>query len=301
MKILLALILALPAIARADDKETDCRQHLTKLAGAVKAYRLIHNDKSPAKLSDLYLDGLVDSVGYFVCPASGTSISSSSEIDAKSSYALGTGNELIRETAARHGDKALAIMNDGSIKPVVAALDKRGPESDAPAPPRSTSAATTSPTGPTTVMRDAGLPPSPPPPVTHPSAPPMSEDPPPPQDESQFHVTKADPGMAVSVGGSFGDFMGVTFAFQADGKLVVSSVKSDSIASDIGLKTGDPVVELNEKPAPKGTGARAVSSSELAKLAGVSAGQSILITVQKSDGEKVSFSFMGGLPPLPGQ
>ncbi len=286
MKILLALILALPAIASADDNEATCRQHLNRLAGAVKAYRLIHNEKSPAKLSDLYLDGLADSLGDFVCPASGVSITAAGDIDAKTDYALGTGDILVREKSARHDGKALAVMADGSIKPVAGTA--------APEPPRSTGAATTIPTpaAPTTVMRDAGLQP----PVAKPTTPAAEAKP-------MFEVTKADPDVEVSFDGaaSFGDFMGVTFAFQADGKLVVGSVKADSIGEDIGFKAGDPVVEINEKPAPKSTGARTVTSEELAKLAGAPAGQSLLITVQKADGEKITFSFMAGLPALPGR
>src|SRR2546423_1448383 len=56
MKIILTLLLiTLPTIARADDSEGACGTHLKHLGGAVKAYQLIHNNKNPAKLSDLYL------------------------------------------------------------------------------------------------------------------------------------------------------------------------------------------------------------------------------------------------------
>jgi hypothetical protein len=38
-------------LARAEDAITEaaCRTHLRNLGGAVKAYRLIHEDKTPAK------------------------------------------------------------------------------------------------------------------------------------------------------------------------------------------------------------------------------------------------------------
>jgi competence protein ComGC len=289
MKKFLALLLILPALVRAEDPDAVCRTHLKHLGGAVKAYQLTHNEKLPAKLSDLYLDGFVDSYADFTCPASGTSITMTTEIDAKSDYELGTGNLLVREKAAHHDGKALAMMNDGSIKGV----------EGAPAPAPSVAAKPVTATAPATVMRDAT--PSTPaapvsvsretaPPIVKPAAPATD-------DEPQFTVTKATPGMSFDGNSSFGDFMGVTFAFQADGKLIIGTVKKDSIGEEIGFKAGDEVIEIDHKPAPKGTEAGTVTSEELGKLVG--AGDSMLITVKKADGKNVSFSFMTRMPALP--
>lgn len=118
MKRFLTLLLIVPAIVCADDPDAVCRTHLKHLGGAVKAYQLTHDDKLPAKLSDLYLDGLVESHTDFVCPSSGTTITTTGEIDAKSDYVLATGNVLVQEKADHH----LAAYANGSIKPTGGAV-----------------------------------------------------------------------------------------------------------------------------------------------------------------------------------
>ncbi len=125
MKAVLASLLLLPLFARAEDAnpEATCRTHLRNLGGAVKAYQLLHDNKTPGKLSDLYLDGLIDSYGDFVCPASGTTITMTSEIDAKSDYTFeslpDTKDLLAREKSPHHAnDTVLAVFADGAIKPV---------------------------------------------------------------------------------------------------------------------------------------------------------------------------------------
>ncbi len=127
--IFLALLIFSVAPARAADatSEDACRAHLKRIGGAIRAYRLIHENKFPAKLADLYLDGLVENLGDFTCPASGTFITSSAELDAKSDYTLesvpGTTNLLAREKNSRHGQNiVLAVFADGSIKPVAVAV-----------------------------------------------------------------------------------------------------------------------------------------------------------------------------------
>ncbi len=295
MKTRIALLLLLAGVAHAADTnpETACRTHLRNLGGAVKAYALLHDNKSPAKLSVLYLEGLVDSLGDFVCPASGVSITMASEIDAKSNYELGSGDVLIREKAARHDGQALAVFADGSIRAVEGAPPPAvsvSPEPATPAPTASVIRPAT-PAAPTTVMRDAT------PPVAKPATPAGEEKP-------VLEVAKPDPGIQLDLetGFDFSEMLGVTFAFQADGKLVIGSVNADSIGADMGFKAGDTVVEINEKPAPKGKGdARTVTGEELARLAGVSPGQSLLVTIEKADKEKVTFSLMTGLPNLRGQ
>ncbi len=119
MKTPALLLLSFVLVARAaDDPEAVCRTHLRHLAGAVKAYKLVHDDKSPAKLSELYTEGLADSLSDFTCPGSGITITVAAEIDAKTDYVLGTGEILVREKAVHHGAQALGIFADATIKGV---------------------------------------------------------------------------------------------------------------------------------------------------------------------------------------
>jgi competence protein ComGC len=121
MKIGIALLLLVVTVARAaDDAEKGCRARLKNLGGATKAYQIIH-DKRPAKISDLYSDGLVNSLDDFICPASGTTIKVASEIDSKSDYTLeplpDAKDMVVREKTSRHGaNTVLAIFADNSIK-----------------------------------------------------------------------------------------------------------------------------------------------------------------------------------------
>src|SRR5262245_38335880 len=125
MRRLLILLFALPLFARAEDTGPDavCRAHLKRLGAAVRAYRLIHEDKNPGKLSDLYLEGLVESFGDFACPASGVTIAAASEIDAKTDYTLepvpDVKDVIVHEKTARHDSGSiLAVFADGTIKPI---------------------------------------------------------------------------------------------------------------------------------------------------------------------------------------
>jgi hypothetical protein len=157
----LSLVLVATLARAADDPEAGCRSRLRNLGGAISAYRLIHENKPPAKLSDLYLDGLVTSLDDFVCPASGSSIKTDSEIDAKSDYTLepvaGAKDMFVREKMARHGAAALAIFADGSIKPV-GTTSGAAPSSSQPAVAQATaspSAASPSPSPPAVVQATA--------------------------------------------------------------------------------------------------------------------------------------------------
>lgn len=136
----LSLVLVATLARAADDPEAGCRSRLRNLGGAISAYRLIHENKPPAKLSDLYLDGLVTSLEDFICPASGSSIKTDSEIDAKSDYTLepaaGAKDMFVREKTARHGGAPLAIFADGSIK----AVGPAGATAPSPSPPAVTQA-----------------------------------------------------------------------------------------------------------------------------------------------------------------
>jgi C-terminal processing protease CtpA/Prc len=115
--------------------------------------------------------------------------------------------------------------------------------------------------------------------------------PPTDEDEPVFKVTKADPGISFKGDTPFdeNDLLGVTFAFQASGALVLGSVKADSIGEELGFKAGDPVVEINHQQPPQRKEARQVNAKEIGQLAGIPAGKVVLFTVQKSDGKKVSF------------
>ncbi len=162
MKIRIALLLLSAVVVRgAEDSENVCRTHLRHLGGALKAYKLLHEDKAPTKLSELYLEGLTDSLGDFNCPASGTTIATAAEIDAKSDYEPGSGDILVREKLAHHGDKPLAILADGSIKPI----DSTKTAETAPAKPAANAAAVPAVTETTPPV------PAPAPPPTPPAAP----------------------------------------------------------------------------------------------------------------------------------
>lgn len=144
----LSLVLMATLARAADDPEAGCRSRLRNLGGAISAYRLIHENKPPAKLSDLYLDGLVTSLEDFICPASGSSIKTDSEIDAKSDYTLepaaGAKDMFVREKTARHGGAPLAIFADGSIKPV-GATSGAAPSASQPAVTQATASPASSP------------------------------------------------------------------------------------------------------------------------------------------------------------
>jgi hypothetical protein len=120
---LLACFIVLAPAAEELPNDAARTTHLKHLAGAIKGYEIIHDGKPPAKLSDLYRDGLADSLGDFVRPGSAALPSSESEIDAKSDYTMESLPELkdvlVREKNPEPGkDKLLAIAKDGAIKEV---------------------------------------------------------------------------------------------------------------------------------------------------------------------------------------
>jgi hypothetical protein len=136
------------------------RDHLKHLGGAIKAYGILHENKPPAKLSDLFHDGLADKLSDFVCPGSGTTISSEAEIDAKSDYTLeplaGAKEMIVREKNPLPGaTTVLAIFTDSSIK----SLPVSGGSTAAATPATSspTPAMQTSPTTLPSPTADSGL------------------------------------------------------------------------------------------------------------------------------------------------
>jgi hypothetical protein len=117
----LLLCLALFALGEEPNSDTIRRGHLKHLGGAVKAYQIIHDGKSPAKLSDLYHEGLAESLSDFARPGSRTLITLDTEIDQKSDYTLesmpDTKNLLVREKSPGDADgKVLGVFADGTIK-----------------------------------------------------------------------------------------------------------------------------------------------------------------------------------------
>lgn len=169
MKILLALLFALPLLSRAEDAETVCRAHLKRIGGAVRAYRLIHENKDPARLSDLYLEGLVESYGDFVCPSSGTAITLTSEIDTKSDYTLEPLQDVkdlvAREKTPRHAGNILAVFADGAMRLIAMPGPQEAVSASKPAPvsPPPATAATQPPIVPqpaTAIAQPPGPPPT---------------------------------------------------------------------------------------------------------------------------------------------
>jgi hypothetical protein len=314
--IVLACSLAEAALCAEISVENTCRENLELLGAAYSRFLYMNEGKPPSRMSDLYTQGLVLDLGAFTCPAASNRIANARQIDELTSYEVTTNLAdklpmlLFKEKHGFHGGQALTFYSDRSFRKIAAtSIATPTPTPVAvptPTPPPRVAETTPTPAAPAFVTRGATPPPPPlgptpvrrdanPAPVAKPAGPPVGDNP-------LVQVTKAAPGLEMAADAAFGDFMGVTFAFQADGKLVLGSVKADSIGADLGFKAGDAVVEINEKPAPKGTGAaRPVPDDELAKLAGSPAGKPVLLTVQKADGEKITFSFMTRRPALPGR
>lgn len=167
------LLVAGAVVAAGPAAEPACRVNLERLGAAVRAYRLIHDGRSPARLSELFLEGLVNDLGQFACPASGRAPPGRPEdIDAGSSYVLaepgpgGGGREcLVKEKASAHAaGRVLAAFADGTVDFVAgegaASVPPAAPPPVTPPPPPV-----------------AGPPVTPPPPATNaPPAVPAPED-----------------------------------------------------------------------------------------------------------------------------
>jgi len=118
---LLLLCLAVLALAEEPNNDAIRRGQLKNLGGAIKAYQILHDGKSPAKLSDLYREGLVERLSGFVRPGSHTLITIDSEIDEKGDYTLESMPDakdlLVREKSPGGADdKMLGVFADGTIK-----------------------------------------------------------------------------------------------------------------------------------------------------------------------------------------
>ncbi|MBI5687298.1 MAG: tetratricopeptide repeat protein [Verrucomicrobia bacterium] len=136
---LVIVLLAVVGHAAAPAPDTVCRANLDQLGAGIRAYRLIHDGRNPAKLSDLYLDGLVNDLSLFACPAAAGGLTNPADVDARSHYTLepiaGAKGTLVREkTPAHENGKVLAAFDDGSVK-LVSLSTSAAPLVTPPRPP----------------------------------------------------------------------------------------------------------------------------------------------------------------------
>ena len=91
------------------------------------------------------------------------------------------------------------------------------------------------------------------------------------------------------------DFLGVSFALQKDGSVIVSDVKANSVGAQMGMTRGDRIDEINDKPVPmRETKSRAITQAELGTLVGAPPDSGLQIIIERaSDKQRVTIS----LPP----
>ena len=110
------LVAAMALGAAAPDPDA---QRLTTIAQALNAYTQVHGGKPPAKLSDLYYEGYIDSIDVFGS-ADGKPVGRA-ELDSRSAYVLesaaGTG-PFVRPRAARADGTTPAAFADGTVRPL---------------------------------------------------------------------------------------------------------------------------------------------------------------------------------------
>jgi C-terminal processing protease CtpA/Prc len=95
------------------------------------------------------------------------------------------------------------------------------------------------------------------------------------------------------------DFLGITFALQKDGSVIVSDVKANSVGAQMKLSRGDRIVEINDKPIPmRETTPRAITQEELGKLVGAPPDGALQIIIERaSDKERTTISLPPSRPP----
>lgn len=325
MKTILALAFAaFPLLAHAQD-DSARRTQIKHLGGAIKAYGILHENKLPAKLSDLYRDGLADKLSDFVSPGSGTTITSDAEIDAKGDYTmepLGDKKDmLVREkTPAKGGSTVLTIFADGKIEALpVSGGTTEATKSPSPSP---TPAATPSVTAPANTPAPSATPEKSPTLTSPaPTAPAMSPTPTAAESNSTgaTRATPSIPARSPTPTGTtidenpqividkneefppfdLSDFLGVSFALQKDGSVIVTDVKANSIGTQMGLARGDRIVEINNKPIPtRETTPKAITQEELGKLVGAPPDSALQIVIERgSDKERTTISLPPSRPP----
>lgn len=310
MKTILALAFAaFPLLAHAQD-DSARRAQIKHLGGAIKAYGILHENKLPVKLSDLYRDGLADKLSDFVSPGSGTAITSDAEIDAKGDYTMEPVGDkkdmLVREKApAKGGNTVLAIFADGKIEalPVsggtTEATKLPSPSPTPTAMPSATAAAATAVPSATPTVSPTPTAPDTSTPATRatPSIPARSPTP-------SSTTTDENPQIVIDKSDEFppfdlSDFLGVSFALQKDGSVIVSDVKANGIGTQMGLARGDRIVEINNKPIPmRETAPKAITQEELGKLVGAPPDSALQIVIERgSDKERTTISLPPSRPP----
>jgi DNA-binding XRE family transcriptional regulator len=323
MKTILALAFAaFPLLAHAQD-DSARRAQIKHLGGAVKAYGILHENKLPAKLSDLHRDGLADKLSDFVSPGSGTTITSEAEIDAKGDYTmepLGDKKDmLVREKIpAKGGNTVLAIFADGKIE----ALPVSGGTTEATKPPSPPPTSTAAPSATAAAVPSITPEKSPTPNLASPAATAPAVSPTPTAGESNStgatRATPSIPARSPTPGTTIdenpqividkneefppfdlSDFLGVSFALQKDGSVIVSEVKANSVGAQMGLASGDRIVEINNKPIPmRETAPKAITQEELGKLVGVPPDSALQIVIERgSDKERMTISLPPSRPP----
>ena len=95
------------------------------------------------------------------------------------------------------------------------------------------------------------------------------------------------------------DFLGVSFALQKDGSVIVSDMKANSVGAQMGLARGDLIVEINDKPIPmRETAPKPITQEELGKLVGAPPDGALHIIIERaSDKERTTISLPPSRPP----
>ncbi len=114
----LAFLAAMALGAAAPDPDAE---RLTTIAQAISAYTLVHGGKPPARLSDLYCEGYVDSIDVFGS-ADGKPVGRT-ELDARCAYAMEpagatAAGPVVRARTARADGTTLAAFADGAVRPI---------------------------------------------------------------------------------------------------------------------------------------------------------------------------------------
>lgn len=95
------------------------------------------------------------------------------------------------------------------------------------------------------------------------------------------------------------DFLGVSFALQKDGSVIVTEVKANSIGAQMGLASGDRILEINSKPVPlRETTPKAITQEELGMLVGAAPDSAMQIVIERgADKERTTISLPPSRPP----
>ena len=118
------------------------------------------------------------------------------------------------------------------------------------------------------------------------------------------HTTDENPQIVIDKNEEFppfdlSDLLGVAFALKKDGSVIVSDVKADSVGAQMGLASGDRIVEINDKPVPmRETAPRPITQEELGKLVGAPPDSALQIIIERgSDKERTTVSLPPSRPP----